>query len=342
MRRITIGPNEAGQRMDKFLHKYMKEAPGSFFYKMMRKKNITLNGAKCTGNEKLKVGDEVKFFMAEETLEKFGASAEQLVDTLEYERAFSAFGAIEVLYEDADILAVNKPTGVLSQKAKPQDQSLNEWLIGYLLNKGDLDAAGLATFKPSVCNRLDRNTSGLVLCGKSLEGAQFLTELIRNRSICKFYRLMVKDRLKTQGILEAWLLKNEKTNQVQILAQSAEGAEQIKTGIRPISYGVLPDNIAFTYAEVELFTGKTHQIRAHLSAIGHPLLGDYKYGDRKINEACKKLGIKSQLLHAYRVEFPDSLPERFRVLEGMVLRAPLPPVFHELSAFFSEENRTNL
>lgn len=331
MRRITIGPNEAGQRLDKFLHKYMKEAPTSFFYKMMRKKNITLNGAKCEGNEKLKAGDEVKFFLAEETLEKFGASAGQSEDVQEYTRAWKAFGPLQIVYEDAHILAVNKPAGVLSQKSKPQDLSLNEWLIGYLLHKGDMSANELATFRPSVCNRLDRNTSGLVLCGKSLEGAQFLTEQIRSRSVRKFYRLMVKGDLKTKGDLEAWLLKDERTNQVRILDRPADGAEAIKTGIHPIRYGALPGGIPFTYAEVELFTGKTHQIRAHLSAIGHPLLGDYKYGEPQVNEACKKLGVKSQLLHAYRVEFPDSLPGRFRALAGMTLCAPLPSVFESLA-----------
>lgn len=331
MRQITIGPNEAGQRLDKFLHKYMKEAPTSFFYKMMRKKNITLNGARCEGNEKLKAGDEVKFFLAEETLEKFGASAGQSVDAQEYMRAWEAFGPLQIVYEDAHILAVNKPAGVLSQKSKPKDLSLNEWLIGYLLHKGDMSAKELATFRPSVCNRLDRNTSGLVLCGKSLEGAQFLTEQIRSRSVRKFYRLMVKGNLRTEGDLEAWLLKDERTNQVRILDRPADGAEAIKTGIHPLCWGVLPGGVPFTYVEVELFTGKTHQIRAHLSAIGHPLLGDYKYGEPQMNEICKKLGVKSQLLHAYRVEFPDSLPERFRALSGMTLCAPLPPVFESLA-----------
>lgn len=344
MRQITIAPNEAGQRLDKFLHKYLKDAPASFFYKMMRKKNITLNGAKCTGSEKVKEGDEIRFFLAEETLEKFGAPAEKSCDTVEYERAFSAFGSLPVVYEDAHILAVSKPAGILSQKTRPDELSLNEWLIGYLLCTGAVCEAELCTFKPSVCNRLDRNTSGLVLCGKSLEGTQLLTETIRRRSVRKFYRLMVKGILTEEGVYDAWLKKDAKTNQVRIYEQKEEGAEQIRTGIHPLSSGVLPGNIPFTYAEAELFTGKTHQIRAHLSSIGHPILGDYKYGDERTNGACKRLGVKSQLLHAYRVEFPDALPAHFAALQGRTLTASLPQSFAPLTARLSGqgENDGNL
>ena len=178
MRAVTIGQNEAGQRLDKFLNKYMKEAGVSFFYKMMRKKNIVLNGKKCTGKEILLIGDEVKLFLAEETLEKFGAppadySAQKKAagaETKEYLLAFEKLKNIRILYEDEDILALDKPAGVLSQKASVADFSANEWLIGYLLSQKKLTAEALATFHPSVCNRLDRNTSGLLLCGKSLLG----------------------------------------------------------------------------------------------------------------------------------------------------------------------------
>ena len=333
MRQIIIGPNEAGQRFDKFLHKYMKDAPSSFFYKMMRKKNIVLNGAKCTGNEKLAAGDEVKLFFSEETLESFGAPKEAGgadFPVTEFVQAYEKLGALEVVYEDDHILTVNKPSGVLSQKAKPQDLSLNEWLIGYLLRTKAISPAVLTTFKPSVCNRLDRNTSGLVLCGKSLEGTQLLTQLIRERKIGKFYRLMVKGRLKQSMTLQAWLKKDEKTNQVQILAAHAKGADEIRTGIVPLQTKTLHGAGEVSYAEVELFTGKTHQIRAHLSSIGHPLLGDYKYGDKKLNEAVRKLGIKDQMLHAYRVEFPKDLPEKFSVLRGRTIIAPLPEEFEAL------------
>ena len=215
MRAVTIGQNEAGQRLDKFLNKYMKEAGVSFFYKMMRKKNIVLNGKKCAGKEILLIGDEVKLFLAEETLEKFGAppadySAQKKAagaETKEYLLAFEKLKNIRILYEDEDILALDKPAGVLSQKASVADFSANEWLIGYLLSQKKLTAEALATFHPSVCNRLDRNTSGLLLCGKSLLGTQKLTGLIRNRQIHKDYRLFLLGEVKEKQILLPFALE---------------------------------------------------------------------------------------------------------------------------------------
>ena len=264
MRAVTIGQNEAGQRLDKFLNKYMKEAGVSFFYKMMRKKNIVLNGKKCTGKEILLIGDEVKLFLAEETLEKFGAppadySAQKKAagaETKEYLLAFEKLKNIRLLYEDEDILALDKPAGVLSQKASVADFSANEWLIGYLLSQKKLTAEALATFHPSVCNRLDRNTSGLLLCGKSLLGTQKLTELIRNRQIHKYYRLFLLGEVKEKQILTGYLLKDTKKNQVKILTKPAEGADEIKTGIEPLACLELPGIGTVTYAQAELFTGK--------------------------------------------------------------------------------------
>ena len=273
MRAVTIGQNEAGQRLDKFLNKYMKEAGVSFFYKMMRKKNIVLNGIKCSGKEILLICDEVKLFLAEETLEKFGAppadySAQKkasVAETKEYLLAFEKLKNIRILYEDEDILALDKPAGVLSQKASVADFSANEWLIGYLLSQKKLTAEALATFHPSVCNRLDRNTSGLLLCGKSLLGTQKLTGLIRNRQIHKDYRLFLLGEVKEKQILTGYLLKDTKKNQVKILTKPAEGADEIKTGIEPLACLELPGIGTVTYAQAELFTGKTHQIRAHFA-----------------------------------------------------------------------------
>lgn len=330
MRQIIITANEAGQRLDKFLHKYLKEAPDSFLYKMMRKKNIVLNAAKCSGSEKLSVGDEVKLFFSEETFEKMGAGADRRPDTSEYERAFDKIGLLPVLWEDDHVLAVNKPAGILSQKAQPSDVSLNEWLTGYLLKQNALSAQELATFKPSVCNRLDRNTSGFVLCGKSLEGSQFLTRLIRDRKVRKFYRLFVKGVVERKEVLHGWIQKDEFLNQVHILDHPVKGAQEIHTGICPLRYGTLPGGIRITYLEAELFTGKTHQIRAHLASVGYPLLGDPKYGDIKANEICRKLGVTRQMLHAYRVEFPDGLKEPFTALSRHILIAPIDDIFEKL------------
>ena len=319
MQQITIGPNEAGQRLDKFLHKYLPNAGTSFLYKMLRKKNITLNGRKAEGKESLSEGDIIRCFFAEETFLKFAGKESSPEDTTPYINAYRSLRDIHVLYEDEDMAALDKPAGILTQKARDTDFSLNEWLIGYLLENGTIAPTQLRTFKPSVCNRLDRNTSGLVLCGKTLSGSQNLSHLIRTRSISKFYRTICVGRLENTQKLDGYLVKDAHTNKVSITKEpSGDDSDAICTIIRPL-YG----NDAYTMLEVELITGKTHQIRAHLASIGHPIIGDYKYGRPQINSLLKKqFGLEYQLLHAYRMEFPD----------GRIIIAPLPELFTKLLA----------
>jgi len=339
MRELTIRSNEAGQRLDKFLHKYMKDAPSSLFYKMMRKKNIVLNGQKCTGQEILSVGDSVKLFFSEETFVKFGAPAVSEEKTSsnipllkEAGNAFERFGNLEVIYEDQHILAVSKPAGILSQKAQPSDLSLNEWLVGYLLSKKEITAADLHTFRPSVCNRLDRNTSGLVLCAKSLAGAQFLTSCLKDRSVHKYYRLFVKGTPK-EGVLTGWLQKDEKTNTVTILDScptNKKDVSEIKTGIKPISSYKLPGGTVITHAQAELFTGRSHQIRAHLAHIGHCLIGDSKYGDPTINRPIRSIHKNSQMLHAWQIVFPTCIEGTFSYLSGKTITAKEPESYQQL------------
>ena len=348
MRELLIRPNEAGQRLDKFLHKYMKEAPSSFFYKMMRKKNIVLNGAKCTGQEILQTKDSVKLFFSEETFVKFGApdllkeessKEDPLVKTAQ--KAYAAYGNLEVIYEDEHILAVNKPSGILTQKSQPSDLSLNEWLIGYLLKTNAVTDEDLHTFHPSVCNRLDRNTSGLVLCAKSLSGAQFLTEVLKNRSVHKYYRLFVKGTPK-ETILTGWLNKDEKTNKVSITdhrPEKSEHAVEIKTGIAPIRQYHINGGQRITYAQAELFTGKSHQIRAHFAHMGHCLLGDEKYGDPALNKKLRLLGIRGQMLHAYQIVFPEKIEGTFSYLSKKVLTAKEPDTYPKLEKYCTDPQK---
>ena len=186
MRELEVTSLQAGQRLDKLLGKYLKEASGSFLHKMLRKKNITLNGRRADGSEKVAEGDLIRIFFAEETLEKFtgiGPKAEQGGKSLP-ERYPAA--ALDILYEDENILLVNKPAGMLTQKAHDEDFSLNEYAIGYLLRSGALSEEDLLSFRPSVCNRLDRNTSGIVAVGKSVAGLQELSKLFHDRTVHKF------------------------------------------------------------------------------------------------------------------------------------------------------------
>lgn len=318
MLEYIIKENEEAQRLDKFLHKYLPAAGSGFLYKMLRKKNITLNGKKAQGKEQLVMGDVVRFFLAEETIANFKGISQGVEN---YSEAFNTLEPIEILYENKQILIANKPAGILSQKAEANDHSLNEWLIGYLLKQGKITAEELTTYKPSVCNRLDRNTSGMVICAKTLAGSQEMSRIIKDREVRKFYRLFVKGRIQEAGELNNSLTKDSKINKVQV---GSEGS-RIITRYQPLK--IWSDR---TLLEVELITGKTHQIRAHLASIGHPLIGDYKYGDKSVNETYKKrCQVENQLLHAYRLEFPQ-MSGAFQDLSELTLTAQPPEVFYKM------------
>lgn len=290
MKEIRIQENEAGQRLDKFLKKYMKEAPFSFFYKMLRKKNIVLNGKKATGKEILKLGDSVKLFLSEDTIKKFAGEVKM--------QTTGSIPSLEIVYEDRQVLLLNKPAGVLSQQAKKGDISMVEALNAYLLESGQITTKELRTFHPSVCNRLDRNTSGLMAAGKTFPALQQLGKVFRERSIEKWYLCIVKGCIEKKGQVEGFLLKDKKTNMVSV---GIGGDTQIRTEYIPVAW-----NQEMTLLKVHLITGKTHQIRAHLSSINHPILGDPKYGDARWNETFgKKNRIRFQLLHAYSLTFPE-------------------------------------
>ena len=328
MQEILVEKNQEGQRLDKFLHKYLPEAGTGFLYKMMRKKNIVLNGKKAEGKEILQQGDSIKLFFATETLTKLQGQKEQAEKekVSEYQKAYRSLGQIEVLYEDEDFLILNKPVGVLSQKADPKDVSLNEWMIGYLLQQKKITEMDLITFHPSVCNRLDRNTSGIVLCGKSLAGSQIFSKMIAERSVLKFYHTICVGKMDQVQDLEGYLVKDYKSNTVRISKEKQnEEASYIHTRFLPKATGKKASLL-----EVELFTGKTHQIRAHLSSQGHPIIGDPKYGNEVTNTFYKQTyGLKYQLLHARRVVFPK-WEGAASGLSGREIVAEYPKVFRQV------------
>ncbi len=345
MKEIKVDNNLAGKRFDKFLGSYFSECSMGFLFKMLRKKNITLNGKKATGKELLNNGDVISVFFSDETFYKFtnkhiGADASDNDNTSEYKRAFERFGSLEIVYEDDNILLINKPVGLLSQKAEGKDLSVNEWLIGYLLEKGDINSENLGTFRPSVCNRLDRNTSGLLICSKSLPGARQMALVLKDRTLHKYYKTIVIGNVSEDSHLSGYLYKDSKTNKVTLTDRIPEGKNikkadysAIETSFKVLDHGELlldGKKQAFTELEVLLHTGKTHQIRAHLSSTGHAIIGDGKYGNEHINSAIKKdFGLKYQLLHSYKLVFPEEMNE-LSYLSGKVFEAKVPELFSNI------------
>ena len=317
MREFIIQKNEAGQRFDKYLKKLLCGATSGFIYKMLRKKNIVLNDKKADGSEKLQLEDNVKLYFSDETFQKFSNPQKEeflMEDLPQIQLAHLPF---EILYEDEDILVINKPSGMLSQKAGATDLSANEYILSYLIASGQLDRNELHTFRPSVCNRLDRNTSGILIAGKTLRGLQTMSQALKARTVEKYYRCIVEGTLADACKINGYLQKNEATNTVSVSeTQVTAEDKKIETEYRPVQ---IFSNA--TYLEVKLITGRTHQIRAHLASIGHPVVGDLKYG------ASHQSGIRGMLLHAYRI----------RLTDGQEIIAPLPEKLGKAIALFDKE-----
>ncbi|HUM84964.1 MAG TPA: RluA family pseudouridine synthase [Lachnospiraceae bacterium] len=311
MKEIEIGKNGAGMRFDKYLKKVLKLAPSGFIYKMLRKKNITLDGRKAMGNELLSQGSKVQFFLSDETFKKFSEDGQ--------ERTFASH-RLDILYEDEDIILINKESGMLVQQSNSKEDSISEFLVSYLLAEGGLNRTELASFRPSPVNRLDRNTSGIVLCGKTAEGLRFLSEVLRSRSLRKDYLVLAKGESGISGRRTAYLKKNAETNLVCITEDEIPGSEKIVTEFIPLS-----SSKGFTLYSAGLITGKTHQIRAHLSFLGYPVAGDPKYGNAAVNHELKAAyGLSRQFLHSYKVGFSEISKEKFGYMSGRVFCAPLP------------------
>ena len=310
MREIEISQREAGQRLDRFLSRYMPGASSGFLHKMLRKKNIKRNQIRAQGGDLLEAGDRIQLYFSEETLEKFcrpqrepeeNPSTWRESGSRRIQSQSPARKCVKLLYRDEDILAFHKPAGMLSQKADSRDDSLNDYLIDYCLDQGILTREDLYTFRPSVANRLDRNTSGIVLCGISVRGLQTLSRLLKNRELGKYYLCPVKGEMHGEGRLAGYMSKDRKSNRTAWSREKKAGAAFVET-----AYRVLDSSPGVSLLEIHLITGKSHQIRSHLASIGHPVLGDYKYGDRPFNDRLKKkYGLSHQLLHCWRVYMPD-------------------------------------
>lgn len=290
MKTFIITKNDSGQRLDKFITKAVPALPKSLMYKYIRTKRIKVNSKRCDISFKLNKNDVVDMYINDE----FFAPADEKYDFL------SASKSLDIIYEDANIILLNKKVGILSH---PDENEYNDTLITrvkrYLYEKGEYNPKDENSFAPALVNRIDRNTGGIVIAAKNAESLRILNQKLKDREMEKYYLCVVHGVLKKKSdTLIGWLIKDEKKNRVDVFKSKTDGAKEIRT-----KYNVIDEKDGMSLVEVELLTGRTHQIRAHFASIGHPLLGDGKYGTNALN---KCLGYKKQFLYSYRLKFTFS------------------------------------
>ncbi len=309
MKEINVGKNDSGQRVDRFLKKFMPQAAAGFIYKSIRTKRIKLNGQRTQPSAILAEGDKLQLYLSEPDLDR-GSSKKVIRKTgMEF----------STVYQDENIMVVNKPPGLLSHPDGGQTETLAEQVLYYLYRNGQYDPRRENTFVPAICNRLDRNTGGLVVAAKNFAALQDMNLMIRKGWVERYYKLIVAGHVENSSEALAYLVKDKKTNRVRVTSEKAEGSNRIHTYYRPIEYS----QRGFTLLEVRLGTGKTHQIRAHLAYLGHPVAGDAKYGDKAVNRLLgKDFGLAHQFLYAHRIVFQKTTP-LFSYLDKIQVVVPL-------------------
>lgn len=292
MQILKVGKNDAGQRLDKFLLKACPALPASMLYKAVRTKKIKLNRKRCEINTILAVGDELQLFLKDEFFEKKAP-----------DEAFRILTPhIDVLYEDENILLANKRAGMIVHSDDKEDQNtLISHVKAYLYRKGEYDPDNEQSFAPALCNRIDRNTSGIVIAAKNAESLRLINEVIKNRTIDKRYLAACHGIFdKKSDTLRGYLTKDSDNNLVTVYTKKPKNFRESDIKEILTRYRVIAEKNALSLVEVELLTGRTHQIRAHLASVGHPLVGDGKYG---INKNDRAKGYKFQALSSYRLSF---------------------------------------
>lgn len=314
MHSFKINKNDSGQRLDKFISKSTTGLPKSLMYKFIRTKRIKLNGGRSHEGDMLSEGDTVEMYIPDEFFSDNTSAAD-----------YSKVKTIpDIVYEDENILLCNKKPGILVHTGDEGDknradaderETLIYSLTAYLVGRGEYDPANETSFAPALCNRIDRNTGGIVILAKNAHTLRAVNEAIRENRVHKKYLCAVHGKLTGEKTLHAYHTKDYKTNTVRIHADSRPGSREIITEYKAISYSPAHD---LTLLEINLITGRTHQIRAHMQFIGHPLLGEGKYG---VNRDDRKLGYSSQALYSYAVSF-DFQDEELKYLNGRIFKAP--------------------
>ena len=308
MREFTINKNDSGQRIDKFLSKSLPELPKSMMYKLFRKKEIKLNGKRCDISTILSEGDNVKVYVKDE-----------VADLKTHDFSFKlASDDLQIVYEDSDLLIVHKPVGIDSHSNSfSHYDTLIDRIKKYLWKKGEFDPDSENSFSPSLCSRLDRNTEGLIIAAKNADSLRKINNAIKNGDVTKIYRCVTTSIPHTSNsICIAYHMKDESRNIVKISDSPIEGYREIKTGWKNIK-----SKNGLYLLEITLYTGRTHQIRAHLSHLGAPILGDGKYGDVAKN---KRYGIFRQQLCAYELIFSFPTDSSLSYLNNQVIKAKNP------------------
>lgn len=310
MKTLIIDKNHANQRIDKYLKKLLCQAPSQLIYKMLRTKDVKVNGVKVKENYILKEGDEVSLFLYEDRFQEY--TRPQTIFELKIE--------FDVLYEDEQILVVYKPAGLLVHEDINEDMNtLDHQVLTYLYQKGEYDPKDSLGFTPGPVHRLDRNTSGIVIFGKTMQALQALNEMMKKRHcIEKTYLTICKGYMTSQELI-GYVKKDSNQSLMKIVSQDTQGALKMHTIIESVI-----SSKDYSLLKVKLVTGRTHQIRIHLASVHHPVIGDRKYGDFECNRIMKKkYRLDHQFLHAYQICFVKPIG-CLKYLQNKVITCPLP------------------